>query len=76
MLSQCNVISRCVDVINDVITHAHAAGHMTFWYKKGRTQRGVGSAQDLQEVGLLKVCIGSDASGASLQLEPTAFNCI
>ena len=30
---------------------------------------------DLQEVGLLEGCTGSDASGASLRLEPTIFNC-
>ena len=32
--------------------------------------------RDLQEVGLLKAHTGSDASGVSLQLEPTIFNCI
>ena len=77
MLSQCNIISQCDDIINDVITHEHAAGHLTFWYKRGHTWRGVGSVtRDLQEVGLLEVHIGSDTSGASLQLEPTSFNCI
>ena len=50
---------------------------MTFWYKRGHTQRGVGSVtQDPQEVGPLEACTGSDVAGASLQLEPTAFNCI
>ena len=38
---------------------------------------GVGSVtQDLQEVGPLEACTGSDVSGVSLWLEPTAFNCI
>ena len=32
--------------------------------------------QDLQEVGSLKAHTGSNASGASLQLEPTVFNWI
>ena len=38
---------------------------------------GVGSVtRDLQEVGQLKAHTGSNVPGASLQLEPTAFNCI
>ena len=50
---------------------------MTFWYKRSHTQWGDGSVtQDLQEVGPFEVHIGSDMSGVSLQLEPTAFNCI
>ena len=76
MSLQRNVISLCDDVINDII-HAHVAGHMTFWYKRGHTPRGIGSVTwDLQEVGPLKVHIGIDPSGESLRLEPTAFNCI
>ena len=56
---RCNIISRRDDVINDIITHAHGAGHVTFWYKRGRTWWGVGSVtRDLQEAGPLKVCIG------------------
>ena len=53
------------------------AGHVIFWYKWVCTWRGDGSVtQDLQEVGLLEAHTGSDVSGAFLQLEPTAFNCI
>ena len=66
------------DVINYVITCACVASHMTFWYKRGCTLWGGGGSvtQDLQEVGQFKAHTGSDVSGASLQLEPTAFNCI
>ena len=66
MSSRHNVISQCDDIINDIITHTCAAGHVTFWYERGCTQRGVGSVtQDLQEVGPHEARIGSNASGAS-----------
>ena len=31
---RCNVILQHDDITIDVITHAHVAGHMTFWYKR------------------------------------------
>ena len=77
MLLLCNVILQSDDIINDIITHAHVAGHITFWYKRDCTWQGVGSVTwDLQEVELLEACTGSDTSGESLWLEPTTFNCI
>ena len=52
------------------------AGHLTIWYKRGLHLVWVGSfTQDIRAVGSLEACTGSDASGASLWLEPTSFNC-
>ena len=43
------------------------AGHVTFKYKRDNMQWGDGSVtQDLQEVGPLKACTGSNMSGVSL----------
>ena len=59
-----NIISGHDDVTNDVIMCAHAACHMTFWYKSGRTQWEVGSfTQDFREIGPLEAHAGS--SGGS-----------
>ena len=47
-------------------SHTYAAGHMTFYYKRSHMLWGGGSvARDLQEVGPLGACTGSNESGAS-----------
>ena len=74
--SWCNVILQCSDVTCDITNHAHVAGHMTIWYKRGLHMVWVGSfTQDIRVVRSLEAHAGSDTSGTSSWLEPTSFNC-
>ena len=71
-----NIMLWHTDVTSDITNHAHAAGHMTIWYKSGLHMVWVGPfTQDIQVVGSLKAHAGSNTSGASSWLEPTSLNC-
>ena len=71
--SRC-ITASCVilwhsDVTSDITNHAHVAGHVTIWYKRGlHVVWGCSLIQDIWAVGSLEACTDSNASGAS-------FNC-